>query len=213
MDHHGFLTDEEIMDRRSELFRIEKGDDFAFENALGASYDMRLGSEVYISGEDSPRLLNESNPFVSLPRGKFGLLLTKEYVTMPPDHSGLISVRTTYKEKGLLNTSGFHVDPGFKGRLYFSVFNVGPNDIQLKHNEPMFMIFFGRLSKSANQKESKGRQGQEHLPIALVTSLKGTSASLADVDRRVGSLETLTRVLLTLSVALVAAIITVALAK
>jgi hypothetical protein len=37
-----------------------------------------------------------------------------------------ISMRTAFKFKGLVNISGFHVDPGYKGKLIFAVFNASP---------------------------------------------------------------------------------------
>lgn len=107
----GFLTDKEIKDRNTELFK----DGFVGEQAKGASYDLSLGEEVYISGEDYPVKLSKSSPFVNLPRGQFALLMTKEYVTMPKDHLGLISIKFGIKAQGLINVSGFHVDPGFEG--------------------------------------------------------------------------------------------------
>ena len=181
----GFLTDKEIKERGRELL----GEYFDAEQAVGASYDLSLGEEVYISGQDYPQKLSKSKPFVSLPRGQFALLMTKEYVTVPPDHLGFISIRFGIKAQGLINVSGFHVDPGFEGNIVFSVFNAGPSDVVLKYGEPVFMIFFYKLQHDVD----KGYEGeslhQKYLPTKLVTSVKGVSASLSDVDRRVGSLE------------------------
>ena len=42
----------------------------------------------------------------------------------------------------LINVSGFHVDPNYKGKLIFSAFNAGPRDIILRKLDPVFMIFF-----------------------------------------------------------------------
>jgi dCTP deaminase len=208
---YGFLTDKEIKDKNRELFKKEYDE----SKAEGASYDMRLGDEVYISGEDCPRLLSEARPFVTIPRGQFALLLTKEYVTIPPDYFALISIKLSIKQDGLINISGFHVDPGFEGKLYFSVFNAGPRDILLKYGEPVFMIFFYKLKGKAEKPYSKDkdRMHQEHLPMALVTSLKGTSASLYDVDKKVSKLEVESRICFALIIALIAAIIAIAVAK
>ncbi|MBA7646544.1 dCTP deaminase, dUMP-forming [subsurface metagenome] len=156
---------------------------------------LHSGAEVYISGEDTPRRLSKSSPFVNLPRGQFALLMTNEYVTVPKDHFGLISIRFGKKAQGLINVSGFHVDPGFEGKILFSVFNAGPSDVVLKYGEPTFMIFFYKLRESVDQPYKGERKGQEHLPTGLVTSVKGVSASLSDVDRRVSRLEVTIRVL------------------
>lgn len=193
----GFLIDKEIKDKNRELFK----EGFVDEQARGASYDLGLGEEVYISGEDSPRRLSKSSPFVNLPRGQFALLMTKEYVTVPENHLGLISIRFGKKAQGLINVSGFHVDPGFEGKILFSVFNAGPNDVVLRYGEPTFMIFFYKLQGSVAKPYEGERKGQTHLPTRLVTSVKGVSASLSDVDRRVRRLEVTIRILETLLIA------------
>ena len=156
----GFLIDKEIKDKNRELFK----EGFVEEQAVGASYDLSLGEEVYISGEDSPRRLSKSSPFVSLPRGQFALLMTKEYVTVPPDYLGFISIRFRKKAQGLINVSGFHIDPGFEGKILFSVFNAGPSDVVLKYGEPTFMIFFYKLRESVRTRTRERGKGKSSCP-------------------------------------------------
>lgn len=49
---------------------------------------------------------------VSIEPGEFALMLTDELIHVPEDLVGFISVRFGYKRRGLVNISGFHVDPG-----------------------------------------------------------------------------------------------------
>lgn len=199
----GFLTAKEIKDRNAELFR----EGFVEKQAEFASYDMSLGDEVYISGEDFPKKLSGAYPFVSIPRGQFALLMTNEYVTMPRDYLGFISIKFGMKAQGLINVSGFHVDPGFEGRILFSVYNAGPSDVLLKHGEPTFIIFFYKLRGLVDRPYAGKRQHQECLPTDLVTSLKGVSASLWEVDKRVRDLEVTNRVLIGFLAALAAGLV------
>ncbi len=199
----GFLTDKEIKERGRELL----GEYFDAEQAAGASYDLSLGEEVYISGQDYPQKLSKSKPFVSLPRGQFALLMTKEYVTVPKDHLGFISIRFRKKAQGLINVSGFHVDPGFEGKILFSVFNAGPNDVVLEYGERMFMIFFYKLRAEVDKAYEGESLRQKHLPTGLVTSVKGVSASLSDVDKRVRDLEVTNRIFIGLLAALAAGLV------
>lgn len=204
----GFLTDKEILKLGPELL----GNYFVRARVESAAYRLSLGEEVYISGENYPTYLSETNPYISLPRGQFALLMTKESITVPPKYMALISIRRRKKEQGLINISGFHVDPGFKGKLMFSVFNAGPSDVVLKYDDDMFLIFFYELEHKVDKDyvEYGGTFGeQEHLPTGLVTSLKGTSASLADVDRRVGRLEVTIRILEMLLIAAAIAVLAV----
>lgn len=202
----GFLTDEQIIAENRRLF---KEGSFDAGQAKRASYDLRLGDEVYITGQDYPETLSEKRPFVSIPRGQFALLMTKEYVTVPKDYLALISIRFGKKAQGLINVSGFHVDPGFEGKILFSVFNAGPTDVVLRYGEPTFMIFFYKLEKAVLKPYEGEKQNQENLPVALVTSLKGTSASLSDVDGRVARLEVRERIYWAILIALVTALIAI----
>lgn len=199
----GFLTDKEIKTRKTSFF--PKGCDE--ERATGASYDLALGEEVYISGEDCPKKLSENSPYVSIPRGQFALLITKEYVKVPPEYLGLISIRFSKKAQGLINVSGFHVDPGFEGKILFSVFNAGPSDVVLRYGEPTFMVFFYKLREAVGNPYKGDMLRQEHLPTKLVTSVKGVSASLSDVDKRVRDLEVTNKIFIGLLAALAAGIV------
>ena len=198
----GFLTADEIKKEHTRLFK----EGFVARQAHQASYDLRLGEEVYISGDDHPRKLSVDSPFVTIPRGQFALLITREYITMPNDYMGLISIRLRIKIRGLINVSGFHVDPGFDGKLVFSVFNAGPTDVLLKYEDPTFMIFFYKLNHEAGPYDGE-HDKQEHLPLPVVTSLTGTSASLASVDKRVQDLETTSKVYWALLIVLIGALI------
>ncbi|MBI4302998.1 MAG: hypothetical protein HY665_01470 [Chloroflexi bacterium] len=192
--HDGFLTIAEIIERHETLFQDGFNEAVAKrENVNTASYDLHLGQDVYLSGDDYPRQLTQGQPLILIPRGQFALLMTDEYITMPKDYFGLISIKFSIKVRGLINVSGFHIDPGFSGRITFSVFNAGPVDVMLEYGKPTFMIFFYKLHCEAGP--YKGDKGdKKHLPTEFVTSAKGVSASLADVDKRVRSLETSSRI-------------------
>lgn len=202
---HGFLSDREIIQHKKELFR----DPIDNSRAMGASFDLSLGDEVYLSGKEYPEILSKEQPFVSIPRGQFALLISKEYVKMPKDCLGFISIKFGVKAKGLINVSGFHVDPGRDGKIIFSVFNAGPTDVVLKYGDPVFMIFFYRLEDEVANPYNGTLKETEHLPVEIVTSVKGTSASLADVDKRVRDLEVTTKIFIGLFAALAAGLVAI----
>src|ERR1700720_2846564 len=120
-----------------------------------AAYTLCIGREYYVSPTDrtpdprsqSLRQLQDAEAF-AIPPGQFAHLQTEEIVTVPPNVLGFISIRARVKWKGLVNVSGFHVDPGFQGRLTFAVFNVGPSPIHLRQSEPIFLIWFSDLDRT-----------------------------------------------------------------
>ena len=74
------------------------------------------------------------------------MLLTEERIKIPAESIAFISMKASIKYHGLVNVSGFHVDPGFVGRLQFAVFNAGPMPVHLRRGQPCFMIWYSDLS-------------------------------------------------------------------
>ena len=191
-------------------------DDFDIKCLYPANYNLRLGNEVYVTTARLPKKLTKTDDTVVIRPGEFGILLTHEYIYTPQNVMGFISLRFRYKQLGLVNISGFHVDPGFRGKLVFAVYNAGPNNIVLRHKEPVFMIMFEKLEKAVREPYSLARArkfaGMQHIPTDIVTSLAGPSVSVLRLDRRIRSLETQIRIIEGLAVGLVGLMITVLIA-
>ena len=87
---------------------------------------------------------------------------------MPDTAIAFISIRASIKFKGLINVSGFHVDPGFRGQLRFAVYNAGSSEIDLDQDERVFMIWFADLdaclarsiSTDAGDDKASSRRGR-----------------------------------------------------
>lgn len=106
-------------------------------------YYLKLGRDILITPDgsnDSP--LPGEGTYCKIPPGQIALLFTHESIQVPHNAMGFISVRTTEKIKGLVNISGFHVDPGFKGHLQFSVYNAGSKPIYLDYERECFLLWF-----------------------------------------------------------------------
>lgn len=155
-----------------------------------AAYNLRLGKEVFLSGSDVPLILTDRHPYVAIQPGAYVLLTTCEYLTMPPDVLGFITLRYKYKKRGLLNVSGFQVDPGFHGRLVFSVFNVGTHDVVLQLGEPMFMLFIASLTEPVTGNLKGAHYDQKGFSLEDIIAIQGRSASLVQMDSRIKHIET-----------------------
>lgn len=151
-------------------------------------YDLRLGDEVYLSSRKLPIKLTDRENIVSIKPGEFALLITRETVMLPGDVMAFINVRFSYKQKGLINISGFHVDPYYSGKLIFSVFNAGPNNILLKKDDPIFMIFFQKLPQKID-KPGKERRQFSNIPLDMIANIQGQSATLATNAEKIQRLE------------------------
>ena len=178
----GIVTDEEVA---HDFF--EPGDFFE-KNWRNWKYKMRLGEEAYISTDDKPVNLIKDGRLTIRP-GEFALLLTRETLRLEHTVMAFISIRFDYKQKGLINVSGFHVDPNYYGKIIFSVFNAGPKDIVLRYEDPVFMIFFQYIDGVKKEKKEISTPLYQHIPAEMMEQIKGRSATLASNATRLDKME------------------------
>jgi len=143
-----------------------------------AAYALSLGNEAYRTDNKDRKIeiLDEKSRTIEINPGQFTLLMTDEYVCIPKNKLAFISIKAKQKLKGLINVSGFHVDPGFKGKLLFSVYNAGPSTITLETKKPYFLIWFADLESEATNGDEytiqNHHQGQKNIPLEYVDVLK-----------------------------------------
>lgn len=177
-----------------------------------ANYTLRIGAEVYISPTEEPKHAREhakiqlgKNEGFAIPPGQFGLLQTEEKVTVPSDALAFISIRSRYKFRGLLDVSGFHVDPGFSGKLVFAVFNAGSTPIQLSRGEECFHIWYADIEKESSDFEHKF--GYSTLDSSLIQPLSAKVLSLKSLSNKIIAIEREHQVLRTLGLVIITIIV------
>ena len=152
-----------------------------------ASYDLRLGPDSYVVGADVPTHLSmDKQSHLNIAPGQFALLMTHEVLNIPADILCFISLRNSFKMQGLVNISGFHVDPSHRGKLVFAVNNVGPSDIRLRLEDPTFTIFFARVEGNIGKKRDPFG---EKLPLQYVQLLGGSSITLSRLQKEIDDLK------------------------
>jgi dCTP deaminase len=120
------------------------------------AYVLRMGDRYYRTADEEQtgkvqvRTILSPNEAFQIPPGQFAFLLCKETIKVPNTAMAFISMRTPLKFRGLINVSGFHVDPGYNGQLVYAVFNAGPSAVQLKENDLAFKIWFCDLDKESS---------------------------------------------------------------
>jgi len=136
-----FWSSETLKRRIIDESLVEPLDESQIKNAR---YQLKVGDEVYVTSNEVKQTLGEREQFCILP-GQFAIILTEESVTVPSDSIAFISMRYGIKLNGLVNVSGFHVDPGFVGKLKFCVYNAGSKSVVLTRGEPAFLIWYCNL--------------------------------------------------------------------
>lgn len=177
----------------------------AEDNIQQASCDLCLGAEAYLVGSDSPvRLSADKERYLKISPGEFALLMTEEHVHIPKTLVAFITVRNSFKLQGLVNITGFHVDPTYRGRIIYGVNNAGPSDIRLRLGEPTFSIFF---SKVEGEVKKQRKPGAEQLPLEYVQLLGGSSVTLAKLQSDFDELKRRVNLYAPLGIALLIALI------
>ena len=149
------------------------------------AYELSLGAEVFQT-DSAPRAVKKlkENEQIQIMPGQFALLLTKEYVKIPTNKIAFISIKAGVKFKGLVNVSGFHVDPGFEGNLLFSVYDAGSYNIILSSGTAYFPIWFSELDDV--QKYEGVHEKQKRIPDEPVEALsQGELASPNVLSKRI----------------------------
>lgn len=159
------------------------------ENVKHGAYELGMGPEAFITSttEKKKKTLADGEPLV-IPSGQFALLLTEEQVTVPLNAIAFISMKFGVKRRGLINVSGFHVDPGFTGRLKFSVYNAGGSDITITRRDRVFLVWYANLDAATEDGYSR-RTPQDSITSDDQNVMHGEVASPAELKSRLDELK------------------------
>jgi dCTP deaminase len=160
-----------------------------------AAYTLSLGGSAYTSGDsDSRKLAFEQGKTpgdvmlspggtLTIQAGQFAFLLTEETVRVPDDAVGFISIKATHKFAGLMNVSGFHVDPGWSSPLIFAVFNAGPRELVFTRGQPLFLIFYADLDRHSIKVKDSTRRVFTGIPSDFIQKMAGVVPSLFKLNK------------------------------
>ncbi len=192
-----FWSKEKIQEKLHELFFDEKGSPIGnLQNFDCTAYTLTVGPEVYVTPTQPARnakdggivKLDKGEDF-KIPAGQFVFLITEEFLKIPKNAIGFVSLKTgSLKFKGLINVSGFHVDPGYEGRFMFSAYNAGPTEIPVQRGEPLANIWFASLDQETSGHYNK--PGLTNIPSKTIAGITGEIFSPMAIKERLENLET-----------------------
>lgn len=162
----GFWTSGTLKKRMPDI--ISPYDEKAIESC---AYELSVGDESFVTGEASKKQFFKEGETIIIPPGQVALIITKETLKAPTDAIGFLSFKFAAKLRGLINVSGFHVDPGFQGKLVFSMFNAGVQTIHLSVGSRLFMIWFCSLDGATTDSYDGNHKNQLHIPDDAITNL------------------------------------------
>lgn len=187
--HSGFWSGETLRNRLDTLIDQPDPDQVEY-----ATYLLAVGPEIYVTpvGEKdaqtrSKHILKDRESY-AIPPGQLALLTTKERVTVPNYAMAFIAMRSKFKFRGLINVSGFSVDPGYSGNLIFAVYNAGPSPVHVTEGERWFTIFFADLDReSAFVRDPNRSHGG--ITSEQITAISADFLTLKGLDTRITETE------------------------
>ena len=194
---------------------IEKGqikmEFFEPKMLQSASYDMRIGKRLLVSGNEREIDLEKEGSF-NLKAGEFALLTTVENITLSNNIVGHIGLKSYYTRKGVIVLAGLQIDPGFSGILILGVYNASSRKISLEYMNPICTVEFHKLAKPVDlpfqrtdldeQKEALiPKVDRDYLKTLETQSLSSMSESVRQLSLNVGRLATHTKIAISLGVA------------
>jgi dCTP deaminase len=175
-------------------------DPFSEQSLQPASYDLRIGKRVLVSGMEQEIDLEKKRSF-TLKAGDFALMTTLERITISTDLVGHIGMKSYYVRKGLILLAGLQIDPGWDGFLVIGMYNASPRSITLDYQSPICTIDFYGLTVPASEPFSTGDEqktglipqvDKDYLRTLETQTLSEMSESVRQLSASVNMLATIT---------------------
>ncbi|WP_062233937.1 dCTP deaminase domain-containing protein [Fictibacillus sp. FJAT-27399] len=97
------------------------------------SYDLRVGNE-YLDHRETRQMRLTDDDYITLNPGAAVIIETEEYIQFPRYRFGQILPKVGLLRVGISNTTS-KIDPGYRGKLLITVFNLGKRTVKLKKGE------------------------------------------------------------------------------
>lgn len=117
---------------------------FLPENLHATSIDLTLDETVIPTGGEQVDI-DRAKGFVLAP-GAAVSASTVESIELPRDYFGRPGATSALGQHGVIASTDFQIEPGFKGRLRFYLFNAGSDPFQLRAGDPVISLEISRLA-------------------------------------------------------------------
>lgn len=156
------------------------------ENLQPASYDLHVG-RVLVGGKG---IVDPQKERVILRTGDWAEIETYEDIGLSLNVAGSFGVRSSITRRGIVWFGGPQIDPGFRGKIFVSVFNPTSESFEIEPLQSFFTIVFHHLRRKPSEGYKGKFQDRYDFPEEdVVRMMKMTGPTLADVVMSVSLLE------------------------
>lgn len=145
--------------------------------SMGDQYLVTSDPDQERSTESWIKDLGDKKSFI-IPPGQFAFLLTEECLQIPENAIGFIAIASKQCFRGLVNVSGFHVDPGYQGKLILAVFNAGPKSVTVEKGDTIFRLWMANLDEEDRaSRRTRGKEPLEKISSKIANDISGDMVS------------------------------------
>ena len=202
MPYKGFMTtilaETELKKAIAEDRLIHGGRASAVE---GVKYDFALGTHMLFGGKapmDVSKLPEGERANLVIRPGELVYVMSEETVDLPNDMRADLSLKRKISHLGIMVLGGSSVDPGYKGKLIFALYNLSTRPFPLQAGNKLIAAQFYRLGPEEQPPAtSKPPESLYAFPDDLVqlmavyepATVEGLRQSLHEVTRTVEDLK------------------------
>ena len=153
-----------------------------------AGYDLRLSPEDFrvMEGKDTIKALDVKNfdsqtmyqsslqeedgsSFFILPPMSYGLGVSLERITMPPNIMGICDGKSTYARQGtIINVTP--IEPGWSGHLTICIVNPCALPVRIYANEGIVQVMLAQLEGDVDQAYGEGKYQNQGAKVTLAAA-------------------------------------------
>jgi len=150
-----------------------------------ASVDLHVG-RIYVPETKPDELggVNQPRTELSLATGETAVVETKEEISLPPNIGAIGFTPSSLSARGLLTTNPGHIDPGYKGKLTFTVINMGRTPISLETGDVVMTLVVFTLTGDARAPYDKRNPSSSGATVTA-TRMDSLAKDMLDVSGRI----------------------------
>ena len=134
------------------------------ESCEGIKYDFILSKMVLGVEQGRPRNIEESKENAVIKPGEVAYVMTEESLDLPDDIYCQLSTKRKLSLKGIVILGGLIIDPNYKGKLIFGLYNLSSRVYPLLSGKKLVAGVFYRV----NKKSDKHPESITDFPVELI---------------------------------------------
>lgn len=143
-----------------------------------ASIDLHVG-EIYVPGSTPEQQGGVKHPMTkhAIGPGETAVIRTKEALKIPGDIAAFGFPPDSVSSMGILMTNPGHIDPGFEGKLKFTLINMSKKSFPVSADEVIATLLFIKIeqaTKDYQQRRQNGKNGEPKQSVGTQSTEKGS---------------------------------------